>query len=419
MTIAKEVVYALHQRLKDLSVNATPDQLAYLAKSLESIAGQSTVLDIVQITDAKLKELLDSSTSHLNKLDSSKNNALAAISELEGKSLKKIDEKGTTNLSLLDSRKDSHVATINNAGDLNSIRNTLNSLKAISDIPTGSSIMKEIKTREDQLKTLTTKFNSINDVPSGSSIIKEIKKRNMVESGSLPFLFGVLSRNNDYNWGNGHFTTELGKWYSDTSYTNNMLCLLTGAHSYDTSYVGFYRPPSLYFMQGKNGTFIYRELYSRYTVSSNEYSYPYALLGVIFVKNTTNSEITRTLNFVGTSYWSSQYEGAGAFVGTPNNTNKEQVSSISWKNIYNLGSSSSGFSSSGVVIVPANKTVATLFYTSPYYYTSSNNYYTQFMQWGVYNFRSNFLTTGLEVDVERTLRAWQCPGLERTDQIWQ
>lgn len=273
--------------------------------------------------------------------------------------------------------------------------------------------MKEIKTREDQL---TNKFNSINDIPSGSSIIKEIKKRNMVESGSLPFLFGVLSRNNDYNWGNGHFTTELGKWYSDTSYTNNMLCLLTGAHSYDTSYVGFYRPPSLYFMQGKNGTFIYRELYSRYTVSSNEYSYPYALLGVIFVKNSTNSEITRTLNFVGTSYWSSQYEGAGAFVGTPNNTNKE---SISWKNIYNLGSSNSGFSSSGVVIVPANKTVAILFYTSPYYYTSSNNYYTQFMQWGVYNFRSNFLTTGLEVDVERTLKAWQCPGLERTDQIWQ
>nr|WP_253309265.1 hypothetical protein [Rickettsia endosymbiont of Ceutorhynchus assimilis] len=416
MTIAKEVVYALHQRLKDLSVNATPDQLAYLAKSLESIAGQSTVLDIVQMTDEKLKELLNAATKHLSDLDTRKASFLAAVSESEKQLLKRIDEKGTTNLSLLDSRKDSHVATINNAGDLNSIRNTLSSLKAISDIPTGSSIMKEIKTREDQL---TNKFNSINDIPSGSSIIKEIKKRNMVEPGSLPFLFSVLNRNNDHNWGNGHFTTELGKWYSDTSYTNNMLCLLTGAHSYDISYVGFYRPPSLYFMQGKNGTFIYRELYSRYQCSSYEYSYPYALLGVIFVKNTTNSEITRTLNFVGTSYWSSQYEGAGAFVGTPDNTNKGQVASISWKNIYNLGSSNSGFSSSGVVIVPANKTVAILFYTSPYYYTSSNNYYTQFMQWRVYNFRSNFLTTGLEVDVERTLKAWQCPGLERTDQIWQ
>ncbi|MBR9983855.1 MAG: hypothetical protein KFE24_05580 [Wolbachia endosymbiont of Homalodisca vitripennis] len=390
MTIAKEVVYALHQRLKDLSVNATPDQLAYLAKSLESIAGQSTVLDIVQMTDEKLKELLNSATKHLSDLDTKKASSLSAISELEEKSLKKIDEKGTTNLSLLDTRKDTNIAAINSTG-------------------------------ADQLSTLkglVKNFEVINDVPSGSSITKEIRKRNMVEPGSLPFLFGVLSRNNDYNWGNGHFTTELGKWYSDTSYTNNMLCLLTGAHSYDTSYVGFYRPPSLYFMQGKNGTFIYRELYSRYQCSSYEYSYPYALLGVIFIKNTTNGEITRTLNFAGTSYWSSQYEGAGAFVGTPNNTNKGQVSSISWKNIYNLGSSNSGFSSSGVVIVPADKTVAILFYTSPYYYTSSNNYYTQFMQWGVYNFRSNFLTTGLEVDVERTLKAWQCPGLDDTYKIW-
>ncbi|MFP3030194.1 MAG: hypothetical protein ACEY3M_03170, partial [Wolbachia sp.] len=157
MTIAKEVVYALHQRLKDLSVNATPDQLAYLAKSLESIAGQSTVLDIVQITDEKLKELLNAATKHLSDLDTRKASSLAAVSESEKQLLKRIDEKGTTNLSLLDSRKDSHVATINNAGDLNSIRNTLNSLKAISDIPNGSSIMKEIKTREDQLKTLTTK----------------------------------------------------------------------------------------------------------------------------------------------------------------------------------------------------------------------------------------------------------------------
>ncbi|OCA05752.1 hypothetical protein wTpre_71 [Wolbachia endosymbiont of Trichogramma pretiosum] len=38
---------------------------------------------------------------------------------------------------------------------------------------------------------------------------------------------------------------------------------------------------------------------------------------------------------------------------------------------------------------------------------------------GFYNIRSNVLTTGLEVDVERTLRAWQCSGLELTDQIWQ
>lgn len=399
MTIAKEVVYALHQRLKELAVDATPDKIAYLAKALESIAGQSTVLDIVQMTDEKLKELLNAATKHLKDLSDNKTSSLSAvnaaktgslteINALKTKSLSDLKKSSESHISLLDTRKNEHVAVINSTGDLGSIKKTL---------------------------------KAINDLPEGSSIMKEIQSRAVIQPGSLPFLFGVVSRNNDYTWGYGHFTTELGKWYLDTSYTNNMFSLIVGCHNYNTSYVSFYKPPSIYFMQGKNGTFIYRELYSRYTISSNEYSYPYALLGVIFVKNTTSSEITRTLNFVGSAYWSSQYEGAGAFVGTPNNTNsnKAQISAINWKNVYNLGSSNSGFSSSGSVIIPSGKTVAVLFYTSPYYYTSSNNYYTQFMQWGVYNFRSNFLTTGLEIDVERTLKAWQCSGLEHTHQIWQ
>ena len=59
MTITKEAVYALHQRLKDLSIDAPADQLAYLAKSLESIAGHSTVYDIVNMSDEKLQELLE------------------------------------------------------------------------------------------------------------------------------------------------------------------------------------------------------------------------------------------------------------------------------------------------------------------------------------------------------------------------
>jgi hypothetical protein len=391
MTIAKEVVYALHQRIKDLSVEATPDKVAYLAKALESIAGQSTVFDIVQMTDVKLKELLDSTTNHLQSLDTSKANALKAISDSEKQSLKKIDDKGTSNLSLLDTRKDVNIAAINSTADLGTIRGLVNN------------------------------FKSINDIPTGSSIMKEVKNRNMIEPGSLPFLFGIVSRHNDYSWGSGHFTTELGKWYNDTSYTNNMFSLIVGCHNYSTTYSSFYRPPTIYPLQGKNGTFIYREFYLRYATSENNFKYPYAILGVIFVKNTTSSDITRTLNFVGSSYWNSQYEGAGVFVGTPNNTNvnKAQISSISWKNIYNLGSSNTGFSSSGSVIVPAGKTVAILFYTSPYYYTNTSSYYAQFMHWGVYNFRSNFLTTGLAIDVERTLRAWQCPGLEHSYQIWQ
>ena len=56
LTIAKEAVYAFHQRFKDLSINAPADQLAYLAKALESIAGQSTVYDIFNMSGEKLQE---------------------------------------------------------------------------------------------------------------------------------------------------------------------------------------------------------------------------------------------------------------------------------------------------------------------------------------------------------------------------
>ncbi|APR98634.1 hypothetical protein [Wolbachia endosymbiont of Folsomia candida] len=388
MTIAKEVVYALHQRIKDLSVEATPDKIAYLAKALESIAGQSTVFDIVQMTDVKLKELLDSATSYLAKLDTSKTSALGAISESEKQSLKKIDEKGVSNLSLLDTRKDANIAAINSASDLGNIKNTL---------------------------------KAINDLPKGSSIMKEIQPRAVIQSGSLPFLFGILSRHNDYSWGHGHFTSELGQWYNDIAKTNNMFCLLTGAHTYDTSYVGFYKPPCIYNLQGSKGTFIYRESYLRRGYTTNMYQYPYALLGVIFVKNTTSSDITRAINFVATSYWSSGYEGAGLFVGTPNesNINKSKISSIAWTTIHGYSSSNSSYSKSENIKIPAGKTVAVLLYTSPYYNENTYSYYVQFMQWGIYNFRSNFLTTGLEVDIERTLRASQCPGLQYTYQIWQ
>lgn len=377
MTIAKEAVYALHKRLKDLAADSTPDQLAYLAKSLESIAGQSTVLDIVQMTDEKLKELQDSTTNYLNSLDTTKDKALTAISQLEKQSLKNIDDKGIEGLSLLDSRKDTNIAAIDSSGNLDQIKGAVDNLS------------------------------------------KEIKSHNIIEPESLPLLFGILNRYND-NWGSSNFSSELGQWYSSTTGANYMLALLAGAHKESTKYCSFYRPPQLYFLQGTNGTFLYKEMYLRYAVSANIYQYPYALLGVIFVKNTSKEDITRTLNFTGSSGWSSGYEGAGVFVGTPDaiNPDKEKISAVTWTNVQKHSSTSTELSSSATIVIPAEKTVTIVLYTSPYYYTSSSNYYAQFMYFGIYNFRSNFLTTGLEIDRERTLRALQCPGLEHVYQIW-
>ncbi len=213
-----------------------------------------------------------------------------------------------------------------------------------------------------------------------------------------------------------------------------MLQLLAGSHTYDTDYVSFYRPRQLSFIEGNKGTFIYGELCAKsFSGSYDEiYYYPYAALGIVFVKNTTNVNINKTIEFVGSSYSSTEYGGAGLFVGTPDNTNsnKSSISRIIWKNVYQYTSSDSKLAGSGNVEIPAGKTIATLLYTSSYLCSRTqvsqgmlaSNYvynYGQFIQWGVYNIRSNFLTTGLEIDVERTLKAWQCPGLSETYELWR
>ncbi|WP_353277734.1 hypothetical protein [Wolbachia endosymbiont (group A) of Agelastica alni] len=453
MTTIKEIIDALQGRLKDLAANSTPDQLAYLAKALESIVDKSAVSDIVQMTDGKLKELLNAARSHLNDINTNKENSISAITAaktgslaeintLKTESLNALKTSSDSHISLLDTRKNTNIAAINSVGNdhKDGLKGLVDNFRAVNDVPPGSSIIgeietriknisNEVKTRDDQLKTSLTNDVKTRDDQLKASLTNEIRKRNMVEPGSLPFLFGVLSRKNNY-YGHGIFTTELGQWSSDITKTDYMLQLLAGSHTYDTSYVSFYRPRQLSFIEGNKGTFIYGESYtSSDSTSRNQiYYYPYAALGVIFVKNTTSSDITRTLNFVGTSYWSSGYEGAGAFVGTPDNTNKSRISKITWKNVYQYTSSSSGFAGSGNVEIPAGKTVAVLLYTSSYLDSrgkvsegmlSGDVYiYGQFIQWGIYNIRNNFLTAGLEIDVERTLRAWQCPGLDATHKIW-
>ncbi|WP_341823819.1 hypothetical protein [Wolbachia endosymbiont (group A) of Agelastica alni] len=442
MTEVKGIIDALQKRLKDLAENSTPDQLAYLAKALESIIDKSAVSEIVQMTDGKLKELLSAARTHLSDINSNKENSISAITEaktdsvneinkLRDNSLNTLKASSDSHISLLDTRKNANIAAINSISNSHKdgLKGLVEDFRAVNNVPSGSSIIGEIETRiENILNEVKTRDEQLK-----VSLINEIRKCNMVEPGSLPFLFGVLGRKNNY-FGHGTFTTELGKWSSDITKTDYMLQLLAGSHTYNTDYVSFYRPRQLSFIEGSKGTFIYGELCTKsFSGSYDEiYYYPYAALGVVFVKNTTNVNINKTMEFVGSSYSSTEYGGAGLFVGTPDNTNsnKSSISKIVWKNVYQYTSSDSKLAGSGNVEIPAGKTVAILLYTSSYLYSRTqvsqgmlaSNYvhnYGQFIQWGIYNIRSNFLTTGLEVDVERTLRGWQCPGLERTDQIWQ
>jgi hypothetical protein len=262
--------------------------------------------------------------------------------------------------------------------------------------------------KQNLLNAIVDNFSTLNDIPNSSTILTEISTnlaaKSFLKNGDLPFLFGILSRNDDYSTtGAGGFaTTFSGPASANATHANGILNLLTGCHSYTTEYAGFYKPPTLCFLQGSAGNFIYRNLYTQY---ASTYTYAREAVGCIFIKNTTNAAITATLNFGGSGETTATYGGLGAMVGVPDLTNE----TMTWTSItYTTGTS--GTNLSGSFSVPANSTVVLLICTTSYYITSYETCYFKFLHWNVRLFRSTTLVEGLEVDLDLTKRAWQCSG---------
>jgi hypothetical protein len=92
------------------------------------------------------------------------------------------------------------------------------------------------------------------------------------------------------------------------------------------------------------------------------------------------------------------------FVGTPNH----KTETLIWTNVFSYSTSS--FSNTANVTIPASARVCVLFYTSSYYFVapSSKAYYAKFLEWRLTNIRFGFLVNGLEIDFEKTVKALQC-----------
>jgi hypothetical protein len=366
-TISRETLDSIQLRLQELAETAQPEQRAYLAKALESVAGKTTAFDIAQLTDEKLQELVALTESSLQQLQSAKEAAENALESQKADAEAALELEKTTilgeleadilqHLSLLDTRKNEHLAAIGIA-------------------------------KEDLLDALSTemaRFDEINDLPEGATLASELEKRSLIEPGALPFVFGILSRSEDY-YGLGGLTTQLGVW-TDVANANSIMSLLCGCHNYDTSYSAFFRPPQIGFFQGTNGVFMHKHLNTVYGYSTSQYYYSHACLGVVFVKNTTDADITKTLSFGGSVGYASGYNGMALFVGVPN----EDSTVLTWTKPYSYTTAASYQSSTASITVPAGKTIAILLYTSGYYVTTSNSHFTTFLHWYLYNMRSTF-----------------------------
>jgi hypothetical protein len=379
MSTTEETLNTIHARLQELSIEATPEQLAYLAKAFETIASSGKMIDIVHLTDQKLDEILAKTNEYLADLEADK----------------------TTYVGVLESSKNEAVSEIFGA--------TTQNVAVINNL---------VNTRKPELEGLVEQFEEVNDVPAGSSILAEIVKegeqRRFIHPDSLPFVFGIMSRYNDSSNGTGYFTTNLGTWATGVANADDILQLLAGCHEYTTEYAAFYKEPSLCFLQGQKGNFIQKEMYLKYTSSSSQYSYPYAALGVFFIKNTTESNISTSLNFGGSSY-SGSGAGASVLVGKPNHAEE----TVTWTNVHSYTESSSSFSNTASITVPANTTIAVILYTSSHYQTNTSGYYAQFIHWYVHSVRSATLVSGLEIDIDKTIKAWQSRGLSATYDLWR
>ena len=238
-----------------------------------------------------------------------------------------------------------------------------------------------------------------------------------------PFIFSRHTRYQNSYSGNWGYTSELGQWYSGNhdAKIGTALGRTPWGQANGGTYNNYSELPSIQYLSSSNGNYSYLRDENEYADSSSRYNYPDALLSVVFVKNTTGADITRPFYFSGSSYWNSGYEGACISTAVPDATNAQilanpsAITTLSQSDVWSYTSNTSNFNISQNITVPAGKTILIFCYSSGHYYTSSNGYIF-FMRHELYNFFSDFLTTGLEVDVPRTIKALQNPNkLSYTD----
>ena len=251
-------------------------------------------------------------------------------------------------------------------------------------------------------------------VETSTSVVQNLS----INASALPFVFGVLSRYEDtISSDTGSCSSQLGQWYNNGA--ENMAAVLCGTHAYANQYVNFNVPPSIRFLQGTSGTFMFKEQHVIYN-SGSCYQYPRAMLGMFFIKNETNQQKTFCFQYNGSCGWSSGYEGASVFLGTPNNNNNNasSISNVTWQNLWSYNSGGENFNASVNVNVPANTTVSLLLYTSSFNYTQASNFAVVFNGWKCFNMRTELAKAGLKIDMERTVKASQPEGTQYFYQLW-
>jgi hypothetical protein len=373
------VVKLLNERLKCLDNSTQSAELGVLARAVAALTKLETIDDVLALGDEKITEISGSAAQKFEELDATR-------------------EANQADLSVAKSGALSSISNAESGGE-----------NAISQC---------IEEKRNAFNDFVDDFKAVNDVPEGSTIGAEISEclgsADFLKTKNLPFIFGILSRNDDLGsgYGVGYYTTAFsGPVSASAARADGVFSLLIGAHNYTTENAAFYREPKLRFLQGANGNFIFRELYTTYQIGT---SYMREAVGAMFVRNATSENIATTLNFGGSGESTATYGGLGAMIGVPN----FESETIAWTSAYSTGGTS-GVSTSASVTIPADTTVVILPCSTSYYIASGDGCYFKVLHWQMNQIRSAFLREGLEIYLKKTLKAWQHPGFENAFDIFQ
>lgn len=130
----------------------------------------------------------------------------------------------------------------------------------------------------------------------------------------------------------------------------------------------------------------------------------YNPVGVVamFIRNPTNSDVTRTVNNLKTNYWSAGYEGGSAWVYVPNSTKYSTTTGGQWTNVQSRTSSNAENDETYTITVPANKTVIFITLASAWYQNSWSYYTEHALTNKIYNLNTTLFDGTLQCDMRMT-----------------
>lgn len=107
--------------------------------------------------------------------------------------------------------------------------------------------------------------------------------------------------------------------------------------------------------------------------SNNNTQYGPFTTNLMFVKNTDTSSRNLNIQSISTAYWSSGYDGSGLIAVIPNSATKSAVTSVSFNQLWSRSGSSSTYTQTGSVSVPAGTTIALIQTSTSWHRTSFSN----------------------------------------------